>query len=74
MITSHELMQLWSDLGLLPDLYCSIMLVGGLSEQIEWLRFLALACSALGVVSDQLVVARFITYLKSVFFFFILKK
>ncbi|XP_075698839.1 ropporin-1-like isoform X2 [Rhinoderma darwinii] len=48
-ITSSELIQLWNDLGLPPDLYSSIMLVGSLSEQIEWLKFLALACSGLGV-------------------------
>ncbi|XP_040290843.1 ropporin-1-like isoform X1 [Bufo bufo] len=48
-ITSNELIELWNDLGLPPDLYSSIMLVGCLSKQIEWLKFLALACSALGV-------------------------
>ncbi|KAM3913300.1 ropporin-1-like [Leptodactylus fuscus] len=48
-ITSSELKELWNDLTLPPDLYTSIMTVGCLSEQIEWLKFLALACSALGV-------------------------
>ncbi|XP_071986613.1 ropporin-1-like isoform X2 [Engystomops pustulosus] len=48
-ITSSELTELWNELGLPLDLYTSIMVVGCLSEQIEWLKFLAMACSALGV-------------------------
>ncbi|XP_056386466.1 ropporin-1-like isoform X2 [Hyla sarda] len=48
-ITSSELKVLWNHLNLSPDLYSSIMLVGSLFEPIEWLKFLALACSALGV-------------------------
>ncbi|XP_073541828.1 ropporin-1-like [Phyllobates terribilis] len=48
-ITSSELSQLWNDVHLPPELYSRIILVGCLPEEIEWLKFLALACSGLGV-------------------------
>ncbi|KAM4032621.1 ropporin-1-like isoform 2-T2 [Anomaloglossus baeobatrachus] len=48
-ITSSELSQLWNDLLLPPVLFSHIILVGCLPEEIEWLKFLALACNGLGV-------------------------
>lgn len=46
-----ELAQMWKVLNLPTDLFESIMNVGRFTEEIEWLKFLALACSSLGVVS-----------------------
>lgn len=47
-----ELAQMWKVLNLPTDLFDSIMNVGHFTEEIEWLKFLALACSSLGVVSS----------------------
>ncbi|KAJ7345876.1 hypothetical protein JRQ81_001826 [Phrynocephalus forsythii] len=44
-----ELAQMWKVLNLPTDLFDSIMNVGRFTEEIEWLKFLALACSSLGV-------------------------
>ncbi|XP_034985208.1 ropporin-1 [Zootoca vivipara] len=44
-----ELAQMWKVLNLPTDLFDSIMNVGHFTEEIEWLKFLALACSSLGV-------------------------
>ncbi|KAM3852001.1 ropporin-1A [Vipera latastei] len=44
-----ELAQMWKVLNLPTDLFESIMNVGRFTEEIEWLKFLALACSSLGV-------------------------
>ncbi|KAM4636708.1 ropporin-1-like isoform 2-T2 [Discoglossus pictus] len=48
-IETAELLDMWKGLGLPEDLFNSIMNVGRLPEEIEWLKFLALACSSLGV-------------------------
>nr|WQM43606.1 rhophilin-associated tail protein 1 [Eurycea tynerensis] len=48
-IVSDELLQMWKTLNLPVDLYQSILNVGHLPDEIEWLKFLALACSSLGV-------------------------
>lgn len=42
---------MWKVLNLPTDLFESVMNVGRFTEEIEWLKFLALACSSLGVVS-----------------------
>lgn len=47
----NELGQMWKVLSLPPELLNSVINVGRFTEEIEWLKFLALACSALGVVS-----------------------
>ncbi|XP_053100926.1 ropporin-1 isoform X1 [Hemicordylus capensis] len=44
-----ELAQMWKVLNLPTDLFESVMNVGRFTEEIEWLKFLALACSSLGV-------------------------
>ncbi|XP_015269560.1 PREDICTED: ropporin-1A [Gekko japonicus] len=44
-----ELAQMWKVLNLPSDLFESVMNVGRFTEEIEWLKFLALACSSLGV-------------------------
>ncbi|XP_032129439.1 ropporin-1-like [Sapajus apella] len=44
-----ELAQMWKALNLPTDLFNSVMNVGHFMEEIEWLKFLVLACSALGV-------------------------
>ncbi|XP_020656739.1 ropporin-1 isoform X1 [Pogona vitticeps] len=44
-----ELAQMWKVLNLPTDLFDSVMNVGRFTEEIEWLKFLALACSSLGV-------------------------
>ncbi|GAB5576506.1 ropporin-1A isoform X1 [Prionailurus iriomotensis] len=44
-----ELAQIWKVLSLPTDLFNSVMNVGRFTEEIEWLKFLALACSSLGV-------------------------
>lgn len=46
-----ELAHMWKVLNLPTDLFESVMNVGRFTEEIEWLKFLALACSSLGVVS-----------------------
>lgn len=43
---------MWKVLSLPTDLFNSVMNVGRFTEEIEWLKFLALACSSLGVVSE----------------------
>ncbi|XP_074090285.1 ropporin-1A isoform X2 [Macrotis lagotis] len=48
-IHADELAQMWKVLSLPTDLFNSVMNVGRFSEEIEWLKFLALACSSLGV-------------------------
>ncbi|XP_074260298.1 ropporin-1-like isoform X2 [Saimiri boliviensis] len=48
-IHADELAQMWKALNLPTDLFNSVMNVGHFTEEIEWLKFLALACSALGV-------------------------
>uniref|UniRef100_G3UK26 Ropporin-1A n=1 Tax=Loxodonta africana TaxID=9785 RepID=G3UK26_LOXAF len=50
-IHADELAQMWKVLSLPTDLFNSVMNVGRFTEEIEWLKFLALACSSLGVVS-----------------------
>ncbi|XP_053514789.1 ropporin-1-like, partial [Artibeus jamaicensis] len=45
----NELGQMWKVLSLPPELLNSVINVGRFTEEIEWLKFLALACSALGV-------------------------
>ncbi|XP_025231424.1 ropporin-1A isoform X3 [Theropithecus gelada] len=40
---------MWKVVNLPADLFNSVMNVGRFTEEIEWLKFLALACSALGV-------------------------
>ena len=42
---------MWKVLSLPPELLNSVINVGRFTEEIEWLKFLALACSSLGVVS-----------------------
>lgn len=51
-IHADELAQMWKVLNLPTDLFNSVMNVGRFTEEIEWLKFLALACSSLGVVSE----------------------
>ncbi|KAF3827488.1 hypothetical protein GH733_002974, partial [Mirounga leonina] len=51
-IHADELAQMWKVLSLPTDLFNSVMNVGHFTEEIEWLKFLALACSSLGVVSE----------------------
>lgn len=51
-IHADELAQMWKVLSLPTDLFNSVMNVGRFTEEIEWLKFLALACSSLGVVSE----------------------
>lgn len=53
-IHADELAQMWKVLNLPTDLFNSVMNVGRFTEEIEWLKFLALACSSLGVVSELL--------------------
>ncbi|XP_075072694.1 ropporin-1-like [Mixophyes fleayi] len=48
-IQATELIELWKSMNLPPDLYRNIMTVGNLSDEIEWLKFLALSCNAIGV-------------------------
>uniref|UniRef100_A0A8C2VPF0 Ropporin-1A n=3 Tax=Chinchilla lanigera TaxID=34839 RepID=A0A8C2VPF0_CHILA len=48
-IHADELAQMWKVLNLPTDLFNSVMNVGRFTEEIEWLKFLALACSSLGV-------------------------
>lgn len=55
-IHADELAQMWKVLNLPTDLFNSVMNVGRFTEEIEWLKFLALACSSLGVVSYLLCV------------------
>lgn len=46
-----ELSQMWKVLSLPTELFSSVINVGRFTDEIEWLKFLALACSSLGVVS-----------------------
>ncbi|XP_025231423.1 ropporin-1A isoform X2 [Theropithecus gelada] len=48
-VHAEELAQMWKVVNLPADLFNSVMNVGRFTEEIEWLKFLALACSALGV-------------------------
>ncbi|KAL0602386.1 Ropporin-1 [Plecturocebus cupreus] len=48
-ISADELAQMWQALNLPTDLFNSVMSVGRFTEEIEWLKFLALASRALGV-------------------------
>ncbi|XP_011806170.1 PREDICTED: ropporin-1A [Colobus angolensis palliatus] len=48
-VHAEELAQMWKVVNLPTDLFNSVMNVGRFTEEIEWLKFLALACSALGV-------------------------
>ncbi|MBW03685.1 Ropporin-1, partial [Eschrichtius robustus] len=50
-VHADELAQMWKVLNLPPNLFNSVMNVGRFTEEIEWLKFLALSCSSLGVVS-----------------------
>ncbi|KAM8770532.1 ropporin-1A [Rhynchonycteris naso] len=53
-----ELAQMWKMLRLPIDMFNSVMAVGRFTEEIEWLKFLTLACSSLGVtISKTLKVA-----------------
>uniref|UniRef100_G3UJU6 Rhophilin associated tail protein 1 like n=1 Tax=Loxodonta africana TaxID=9785 RepID=G3UJU6_LOXAF len=51
-IHADELAQMWKVLSLPTDLFNSVMNVGRFTEEIEWLKFLALACSSLGVTQN----------------------
>ncbi|KAG8508538.1 Glucose-6-phosphate isomerase, partial [Galemys pyrenaicus] len=51
-INAEELAQMWKVLSLPTDLFNSVMNVGRFTEEIEWLKFLALACSSLGVLTS----------------------
>uniref|UniRef100_A0A8D0HHB0 Ropporin-1A n=1 Tax=Sphenodon punctatus TaxID=8508 RepID=A0A8D0HHB0_SPHPU len=48
-VQADELAQMWKVLNLPPDLFDSVMNVGRFSEEFEWLKFLALSSSSLGV-------------------------
>ncbi|TKC45682.1 hypothetical protein EI555_002076 [Monodon monoceros] len=48
-VHADELAQMWKVLNLPPDLFNSVMNVGRFMKEIEWLKFLALSCSSLGV-------------------------
>ncbi|NWJ09026.1 ROP1 protein, partial [Nothocercus julius] len=48
-ITADELAHMWKSLNLPEDLFTSVMNVGRFTEEIEWLKFLALACSPIGM-------------------------
>ncbi|XP_025937975.1 ropporin-1 [Apteryx mantelli] len=48
-ISADELAHMWKSLNLPKDLFASVMDVGGFTEEIEWLKFLALSCSPIGV-------------------------
>ncbi|XP_058920417.1 ropporin-1A [Kogia breviceps] len=48
-VHADELAQMWKALNLPPNLFNSLMNVGRFTEEIEWLKFLALSCSSLGV-------------------------
>ncbi|XP_019594504.1 ropporin-1A [Rhinolophus sinicus] len=49
----NELAQLWKVLNLPTHLFNSVMNVGRFTEDIEWLKFLALVCSTLGVTISK---------------------
>ncbi|CAK6441728.1 unnamed protein product [Pipistrellus nathusii] len=49
----EELAQMWKVLSLPTELFNSVMNVGRFTEEIEWLKFLALACSSLGVTISK---------------------
>ncbi|XP_019506718.1 PREDICTED: ropporin-1A [Hipposideros armiger] len=49
----NELAQMWKVLNLPTDLLNSVMNVGRFTEEIEWLKFLVLACSSLGVTISK---------------------
>ncbi|XP_016055644.1 PREDICTED: ropporin-1A [Miniopterus natalensis] len=48
-----ELSQMWKVLSLPTELFSSVINVGRFTEEIEWLKFLALACSSLGVTISK---------------------
>nr|XP_033797147.1 uncharacterized protein LOC117359083 [Geotrypetes seraphini] len=48
-IETSELLDLWKAQNLPIDLFESIVIVGRLADEIEWLKFFVLACSSLGV-------------------------
>lgn len=50
-VHADELAHLWKVLNLPIDLFESVMNVGHFTEEVEWLKFLALSSSSLGVVS-----------------------
>uniref|UniRef100_A0A8C4KIK9 Rhophilin associated tail protein 1 n=1 Tax=Dromaius novaehollandiae TaxID=8790 RepID=A0A8C4KIK9_DRONO len=49
-INADELAHMWKSLNLPKDLFASVINVGYFTEEIEWLKFLALACRPIGVV------------------------
>ncbi|NXE54711.1 ROP1 protein, partial [Casuarius casuarius] len=49
-ISAHELAHLWKSLNLPKDLFASIINLGCFTEEIEWLKFLALSCRPIGVI------------------------
>ncbi|NXG28028.1 ROP1 protein, partial [Dromaius novaehollandiae] len=49
-ISADELAHLWKSVKLPKDLFASIINVGCFTEEIEWLKFLALACRPIGVI------------------------
>ncbi|KAM7133697.1 ropporin-1A [Molossus nigricans] len=49
----NELAQMWKVLHLPTELFNSVINVGRFMEEIEWLKFLALACSSLGVTISK---------------------
>ncbi|KAM5335982.1 ropporin-1-like [Glossophaga mutica] len=48
-----ELAQMWKELSLPPELLNKVINVGRFTEEIEWLKFLALACSFVGVTISK---------------------
>ncbi|XP_030059364.1 ropporin-1-like [Microcaecilia unicolor] len=48
-IETSELLDMWKAQNLPIDLFESIIIVGRLAEEVEWLKFFVLACSSLGV-------------------------
>ncbi|CAN0223286.1 unnamed protein product [Bubo scandiacus] len=45
-----ELAHMWKALILPEDLFVSVMHIGRFTEEIEWLKFLAVACKLIGVL------------------------
>lgn len=50
-ITKEELLQKWKGLRLPIEQLDTILALGNFSENINWMQFFALGCSALGGVS-----------------------
>ncbi|KAL0600286.1 Ropporin-1 [Plecturocebus cupreus] len=52
-ISADELAQMWQALNLSTDLFSNVMYMGRFTEKIEWLKFLALASSILGITTGR---------------------